>query len=84
MSVIDLCLGMIGVAFALSLIRVGKGPSLADRAVAADVCLFCLVSALALLSVKNDAEEFVDAILVATLLGFIATVSLALLLERDK
>lgn len=77
MSLLDVALMVLAAAFAAGLVRVAMGPSIADRAVAADVCFFSVVAALALLSVRLDASAFLDAVLVATLLGFVATVSLS-------
>lgn len=82
MSVIDVCLILIGVSFAGAMVRIARGPSLADRAVASDVALFCVVNALVLLAIRNGADAFVDVAVVATMLGFLATISLARLLHR--
>jgi multicomponent Na+:H+ antiporter subunit F len=84
MTVVDLALIVVAVAFLLALGRVAFGPTIADRAVAADVCFFCTVSALALLAIDLDVPLFVDLVLVAMLLGFVATLSLARLLGRDE
>ena len=84
MSVIDVTLLILLLAFVVALVRVVIGPTLADRAAAADVCFFCVVSALALLAVRLPSVAFVDAVLVATLLGFVATVSLARLVGKDR
>jgi multicomponent Na+:H+ antiporter subunit F len=59
-------------------------PTVADRAVAVDVTLFAVVAGIALLSVRLEAPVFLDAAVVATLLGFIATVSLARLIRRGR
>lgn len=85
MTGIDVALAALAVVFALSLVRVVLGPTVADRAVAADLCLFAVVGALALLSIRQDSQAFLDVVLIATLLGFLATVALAWLLEeRDS
>lgn len=84
MTGIDLALVGLAVAFALSLIRGLVGPTLADRAMAADVCLYAVVAALALLAIRQRAEAFLDVVLVATLLGFLASVALAWLIEGDR
>ncbi len=84
MTFIDVALIVTSAAFGAGLLRVALGPTLADRAAAADVCVFAVVAALPLLAVKEGSEAFVDAVLVATLLGFVATVSLARLIERKK
>ena len=82
MSVVDVALLMLALALAMALARVVKGPTVADRAIAADVCLYAVVAALSLLSIRLDAPFLLDAVLVATMLGFIATVALASLLRR--
>jgi multicomponent Na+:H+ antiporter subunit F len=82
MMFLDVALAGIAISFALALVRVLRGPSIADRAVAADVALYGVIAAIAVLTLRQDAVEFLDVILVATLLGFIATVALSLLVGR--
>ena len=84
MIVVDLALLALGAGFVAALARAVVGPSVADRAVAADVCFYVVVAALALLSVRLEAPALLDAVLVATMLGFIATISLARLVRRKK
>jgi multicomponent Na+:H+ antiporter subunit F len=84
MIVVDLALLALAAGFLAALARVIAGPSVADRAVAADVCFYAVVAALALLSVRLEAPALLDAVLVATMLGFIATISLARLVRRKK
>jgi multicomponent Na+:H+ antiporter subunit F len=83
MSFIDVMLVGIALAFALALVRVLRGPTVADRAVAADVALYGVIAAVALLTLRQAAFEFLDVILVATLLGFLATIALSLLVGRS-
>lgn len=84
MIVVDLALLSLAAGFLAALARVIAGPSVADRAVAADVCFYAVVAALALLSVRLEAPALLDAVLIATMLGFIATISLARLVRRKK
>jgi multicomponent Na+:H+ antiporter subunit F len=84
MTALDLTLLVLAAGFLAALIRVVIGPSVADRAVAADVCLYVVVAALALLSVRLEAVALLDAVLIATMLGFIATISLAALVRRRR
>lgn len=84
MNLIDVALLLLALTFAAGVARVSIGPTLADRAVAADVCLFAVVASLALLAVRGRVEAFADAVLVGTLVGFIATVSLARLIGKWK
>lgn len=83
MNGIDVALGVLVVAFAVALVRVAIGPSLADRTMAADVCLYVVVAVLGLLAVRQDSEAFLDVVVVATLLGFLAGVALARLIGRE-
>jgi multicomponent Na+:H+ antiporter subunit F len=82
MTAIDLALGVLALAFALGLVRAIRGPSVADRALAADLCLYVIVAAIALLALRTGYAEFLDVVLIATLLGFLATVSLGALISR--
>lgn len=84
MIALDLGLITLAVAFLIALVRVAIGPSLADRAVAADVGLFGAMAGIALLAVRFEAFEFADAVLIATLLGFVATTALAWLLGKGE
>lgn len=79
---VDVALGALAVTFALALWRAVVGPSVADRAVAADVALYVIVAAIALLALRSGTEAFLDVVLIATLLGFLATVALGVLVGR--
>ena len=84
MIALDLMLGVLGLAFALAMVRVLRGPSIADRAIAGDVALYAVIGAVALLALRQDAPQFLDVVLVATLLGFLASVALSLLVGRER
>jgi multicomponent Na+:H+ antiporter subunit F len=83
-TLLDLMLAGVGLAFAAALVRVLRGPSIADRAVAADVALYGAIGAIALLVLRQDAAQLLDVVLVATLLGFLASVALSLLIGRER
>ncbi len=76
-----MALGVLAVAFALGLVRAIRGPSVADRALAAALCLYVIVAAIALLTLRTGYTEFLDVVLIATLLGFLATVALGALIS---
>lgn len=84
MIVVDVALIGLAVAFALGIGRVIIGPSLADRAVATDLCLFTVIASVALMILRARAEHFADVALIATLLGFLATIALAALVGREE
>ena len=77
-----IALALIALAFLLALVRVVRGPSIADRALGADVAFRGAVAAIAVLTLTAGSEEFVDLVLIATLLGFLATVALSVLVGR--
>lgn len=83
MDLLDLALAGLGVAFALGLARVVVGPSPADRAVATDLCLYAVIGVIALTVLRTGATQFVDVVLIAVLLGFLATVALGALIARS-
>lgn len=77
-----LALALVALSFLLALVRVVRGPSIADRALGADVAFSAAVAAVALLTLVAGSEEFLDLVLIATLLGFLATVALSVLVGR--
>ncbi len=84
MTGVDLALIGLAVAFGASIVRVAVGPSVADRAVAVDVCLYAAIAGIALLAIRQGSEAFLDVALIASLLGFVATVALARLVTRSR
>ena len=81
MNLFNAALGVLALAFAISLARAVRGPSVADRAVAADVGLFSVVAAIAVLAARAGSTAFIDVVLIATLLGFLATVAISALVK---
>lgn len=82
MMLVDLALAGLAAAFVLALLRVVIGPTVADRAVAADVGVAAVVSSIALFALRTESSTFIDVVLIAALLGFLATVALAALVGR--
>ncbi len=83
MSPLDLALAVLALTVVAALWRGFRGPTDADRAVAADLTFFVFVAVVALLAVRLDAAFFFDVAVVATLLGFLASVALARLVFRS-
>lgn len=84
MIAVDLPLALLGIAFLVALVRVAIGPDLADRVVATEVGLASFVGGIGLLGVRLGSTHVLDAVLLAALLQFIATIALARLLERKE
>ncbi|GAA3010995.1 hypothetical protein GCM10010461_21780 [Microbacterium aurantiacum] len=64
--------------------RMLTGPDDADRVVAADLILFGAVGLIAVIGVRVAATYAFDIVLVATVVGFLAALSLARALTRGK
>ena len=67
---------------ALCVLRLVRGSSVADRIVALDLLLVITVSGIGVAAVATDSGTFLDVLVVAALLGFIGTVTVARYMER--
>lgn len=83
-----LLLDIVLIALALSMIlvvgRLVIGPSDADRATALDLAFVHVLASVAVLAARLDVPAILDLVLLGTLVGFLATVSLARLLDRGR
>jgi multicomponent Na+:H+ antiporter subunit F len=75
---------MFGVGALLAAIRLLKGPTQIDRAVALDVLLAILVGVIVLTAAVSDSSITLVIAVVVALLGFLGSASLAKLLPRDR
>jgi multicomponent Na+:H+ antiporter subunit F len=81
--VVTVCLGVLAVAAILALLRaVRPGVSLADRVVALDVFLTIIVTGIAVAAIRAGSALFLDVLVVVSLLGFVATITVARFIER--
>ncbi|MFY1637512.1 monovalent cation/H+ antiporter complex subunit F [Solwaraspora sp. WMMB335] len=62
--------------------RLVAGPTDADRAAALDFGFFVFIGGVAVLAARLRTPVLLDIVLTATLVGFLATVALARLVER--
>ncbi|UOX99958.1 monovalent cation/H+ antiporter complex subunit F [Blastococcus sp. PRF04-17] len=79
---LDAALILLALALALAMVRVTVGPTDADRALAVDFGFAAFIAAVALLAVRLDEPVLLDLVLVATLVGFLATIAIARLVTR--
>ncbi len=79
---VDVALLAAAFAAVLSAYRIVVGPTAADRAVAADLLTFAIVALVALIGVRAASTATLDLVLVATLVAFLSSVSLARVLTR--
>ncbi|MDQ4070608.1 MAG: monovalent cation/H+ antiporter complex subunit F [Actinomycetota bacterium] len=77
-------IAFVGVALfgLLCLVRLMRGPSLADRIVALDALLIVIVSGIAVGAARTGEGTYLDVLVVAALLGFVGTVNVARFIER--
>ncbi|MBZ6371360.1 MULTISPECIES: monovalent cation/H+ antiporter complex subunit F [Microbacterium] len=84
MTIVDVLLFVMLATFVPAVWRMIVGPSDVDRAAAADFVFFAFIAAVALLSLRLEDPSLLDAVIVATLTGFLATVALARLVDRSR
>lgn len=84
MTGIEVAIIGVAVAMALAMVRIVIGPTPADRAVAADLLCFGVIAQIALLGTRAGSLGTYDLVLVATLVAFLAAVSLARLMVRGR
>lgn len=77
MIVLDIAIAACSVALLLSAWRIARGPTPGDRAVAADLLTFSLIGLIALFGTRMASEGTFDLVVIATLVAFLAAVSLA-------
>jgi len=70
------------VANAMHLVRVIKGPSMPDRAIAFDIIGINLISSMAIISILLKTTAFLEAILIIGILSFIGTIAFSKYIER--
>jgi multicomponent Na+:H+ antiporter subunit F len=78
----SLVLVVLGVGLFLALTRVARGPSLADRVVALDLCGTISVGTIAAFGILAAQPVFLDVAIALALVSFLGTVAFARYLER--
>jgi multicomponent Na+:H+ antiporter subunit F len=77
-------LAVLALTFLLALVRLIRGPSLADRVVAVDLVTTVGVALCASYAVIHDASVFLDVAIVTALITFVGTVAFARYLEEKS
>ena len=75
--VLDVCMGIVGVSTLLSLYRIIRGPTLADRIIALDALGTCVIAGISIYSLKNATVDDLSVVLVIAILGFMGLVVVA-------
>ena len=76
-AVLWVAAGVLGLAALLVAARVTKGPTMLDRAIAFDVVVAVVIAAIAVDAALRRNGENLPLLLVATMLGFVGSVSIA-------
>ncbi len=75
--VLTICVAMLGIAAVLILVRIVRGPSTIDRAVAFEALVAVTVGALVIEAAANRHTTTLPVLVVLTLVGFVGSASLA-------
>ena len=81
-TIVFIFLIVIGIGFFLCFLRMLKGPTASDRAVAVDTITTTVVALLVLLGFVFERYVYLDVALVYSLLAFVGLVAIARFLER--
>lgn len=73
---------MVSAGALLTLVRMAKGPSLADRVVATDLLLVLLTCATGIYTVDTGDGTYLIVMVVVGVLGFLGTVTVARFIEK--
>lgn len=79
----DVSLAILVVAGALCLVRLIRGGLVADRIIAFETMVLIIVTGIAVGAVRAGGGVFLDLLVVASLLGFVATGFVARFIERE-
>ena len=79
-----LTIAILGAAILVGLFRVATAPDAASRAVVGDLVFFSAIGIIAVIGLVNESAASVDATLIASVLGILATVALARILTRGR
>ena len=74
---LEVALLLLAIGMVVAGVRAYLGPRISGRAVAADLIFFATIGFLALIGLRTEIEALFDIILIATLLGFMAAISMA-------
>jgi multicomponent Na+:H+ antiporter subunit F len=77
-------LPLIGVSIVFALIRLVRGPNIADRVIALDLITTLGIGIIVAYSIATNQPAFMDIAVVLALLGFLTTVAFAYYIERRR
>jgi multicomponent Na+:H+ antiporter subunit F len=82
--IVGLAIAMFSVTAFAAIIRVVRGPHLADRVIALDVALVALMAAIATHAAETRSTTYLSIVAVVAIVGFTATVALARFIVAEQ
>lgn len=79
-----LAIGILAVAFVIGLVQVAIATDEASRAVVGDLTFFIAVATLVMVGMLKESSAVLDAALIASLIGILATIALARIITRGR
>ncbi|WP_087026438.1 cation:proton antiporter [Thaumasiovibrio subtropicus] len=70
-------------SFAISLVRLIKGPTLADRVVALDLIAFLTIGFIAVYTLDSGKKAFLDVAITLALVAFLSTIAFARFIAKS-
>lgn len=83
-AVLPLALGLLLLSVALTIFRIFRGPTLADRAVALDMLALLGIAVIGVVAVKTEEYAYLDVAIALALVGFLATVAFARYISHNE
>jgi len=80
--VVDVALGMLGLALVLTCIRLLRGPSMADRVVALDLIATLAVGMICVYAIATDQDVYLRDAIVLAVISFLGTTAFAYYLGK--
>lgn len=77
-------LGLLAFAVVLAVVRIVRGPTAGDTAVAGDLIFFAFIGIVAVFGLAFSIDAVIDIIVIAAILGFLSILSLARLLQGGQ
>jgi multicomponent Na+:H+ antiporter subunit F len=81
-TVTTISLGILALAAVLCLLRLVRAGSVANRIVALDALLTVSVSTIAVLAVRGSTATYIPTLVVAALIAFVGTITVARFIDR--
>jgi len=83
-SVATVCLGLLSLSLLICLYRIARGPSVADRVVAADSMTTSVLAIVVVTGILSGSRNYTDIVMALAVVSFFATVAFAKYLIRGR